>query len=196
MKVKITVLVLFAMGLTLNSCKNNNSSDDIEIDKVIRENKDDLDSEANVDIKFRDSLENFILTDYLDERDLRRISNDQRRFQYQKIDLNNDGKSEIFINFITPYFCDSQGCDMLLLSNDFKLITHFTSISTPIYIEENLQHHWKSLVVKSEGSWRKLFYDQGSYPSNPTLNPISKDSISKSVTVLFEKSDRIKTFTF
>ncbi|MFD1079553.1 DUF6624 domain-containing protein, partial [Longispora fulva] len=60
-------------------------------------------------------IRNYLTSEYLTANDLEIITQEQRKFQLFQIDLNNDGEKEVFVNFITPYFCGSGGCTILLL---------------------------------------------------------------------------------
>ena len=46
----------------------------------------------------------FLTTQYLNEGDLRAIDPQDRKFSYQQIDLNNDGKKETFVDFFYALF--------------------------------------------------------------------------------------------
>ena len=112
--------------------------------------------------------------------------------------MNNDGKQELFINFITPYFCGSGGCTLLLLDNNWKTITRFTVTSTPLMIEPNKEQKWAVLMVKDNGVWKDLLYKNGKYPSNPSLLSKSKvDAPSGHAQVIFsDEFSSAKTFDF
>ena len=198
-KIKTITIILVFAGLLLASCKNQNSTetstetDDINTQKQIYVESEDEKEYA----RFLDKIENFILTEYLTERDLRTISNEQRKFQLQQIDLNNDGKKEIFINLVTSYFCGTGGCTVLLLNDNLELITEFTVTRTPIYVEKTVENGWRVLMVQSEGKWRKLIYEVGSYPSNPSVVERNSDAPSEGASVLFDNdNEKLKTYTF
>jgi hypothetical protein len=46
-------------------------------------------------------------------------------------DLNNDGKKEIFVALVSPYFCGSGGCTLLILNPDFTLNSRMTLVNFP-----------------------------------------------------------------
>lgn len=196
MKIKIVTIVL--VGLIFNSCKNQDSEKtSTETNKIVTEKGVVSESENVEYAKFLDKIENYILTEYLSERDLRTISKDQKKFQFRQIDLNNDGKKEIFINFVTSYFCGSGGCSVLLLDENLKPITEFSVTRTPIYVEETMKNGWRVLMVQSQGDWRKLIYENGSYPSNPSVVEISNDPPTENADILFDNdNEKLKTYTF
>ncbi len=143
-------------------------------------------------------LKKYLAEKYLTEADNRAIEDKDRIFQLYEIDLNNDGDKEIFVNFISPYFCGTGGCTMLLLNSDLKLITTFTVTQIPLYAEKDLVNGCKKLLVKSEGEWKELDFDGKKYPSNPTL--LKKSTIeqpgSDAEVIFDEKYLKAKTYTF
>lgn len=190
-------MILVFTILAFSSCKNQESektateADEIEIEKpIIHESEDEVEN-----AELLDKVENYILTDYLTEADLRTISKDQRKLQLYQIDLNNDGKKEIFVNLASTYFCGTGGCTVLLLNDQLQPITEFTVTQTPIYVEETIENGWKVLMVQSGGNWRKLIFEDGSYPSNPSIVEISVDAPHKSAEVLFD-NDKMKIYSF
>lgn len=195
---RITVFLIFA-GVLFNSCKNQEVKDSsTEINNIETGEPVVIESE-NIDENSTliNNIENYILTEYLTERDLRTIPKDQRKFQLALFDLNNDGKDEIFINFITHYFCGTGGCNVLLLNDKMESITEFTVTRTPIYIEKSLENDWRILMLQSEEKWRKLIFKDGSYPSNPSLVEISKSLPTESADILFDNDAKtLKTYNF
>ena len=182
------ILILVFTGLAFSSCKNQDSKDTTTESPIEVVQPITAESEIEEDEKLLHEIENYILKEYLTERDLRTISNDQRKFQLEKIDLNNDGKEELFVNLSSIYFCGTGGCTVLLLDDQLRPITEFTVTQTPIYVEETIENRWKVLMVQSEGNWRKLIYKDGSYPSNPSLVEMSSNSPTRTAKVLFESS--------
>lgn len=200
MKFKLLVIFLIFGGMIFQSCKNSDSEKTVvEIDE--ERGNDRIYFEGDIievgNEKFLDSIENYIIRDYLSERDLRSMTNAQRKFQIKRIDLNNDGKEEIFVNFTTTYFCGTGGCTVLLLSKNLSPITEFTVTKPPLYIEETMMNGWKVLMVQSDGKWRKLTFDDGTYPSNPSVAEISLEGPSESSEILFDvKNDSLRTYSF
>lgn len=192
---KIVPVILIFVGVVFWSCKERDSEKPpTKIQKIVEEEEDQPDPEF---AKLLDKIENVILTEYLTERDLRTISKDQRKFQMSQIDLNNDGKMEIFVNFTTSYFCGTEECSVLLLNDQLKIITEFTVMKTPIYVEETLENDWKVLMVQSEGKWRKLIFEDDSYPSNPSILEVSSNYPAKNAMILFDNDiEVLKTYSF
>lgn len=152
--------------------------------------------ETNSDVKVdsirsgEDSLalqiKDYINTQFLKTEDLRAIGQSERKFNFYQIDLNNDGKREIFINFFTPYFCGSGGCSLVLLDHNLKLINKFTVTRTPITVDSKTENGWKVLWLKDGNSWKILTHKNGKYPSNPSLITVTKEAPDSNNVKLFE----------
>ena len=205
------LLITFAIltGLFLNSCKNSSSENNqTEVSKEIKSETEETNSvegreaivtdyaKESIDDELADKIKSYITTKFLTEGDLRAISEDQRKFQLYKVDLNNDGKDEVFINFITSYFCGTGGCTVLLLTNNLELITRFSPTQT-LYVEKSVENDWSVLLTHTEGSWRQLIYENGTYPSNPTMveamNQLPNENAEK---IFNEDLSKQKTYNF
>ena len=123
-----------------------------------------------------EKIAHYIANEYLTPGDLKAITMSERKFRYQQIDLNGDGKMEVFVSFYTPYFCGTGGCTMLLLNDHLKPITKFTVTRPPIYADPEMKNGWKILYFQNGNAWKALIFENGKYPSNPSILP---DSIKK-----------------
>lgn len=206
MKIRITAYC-FSVLFFASSCKDSTVSSGVttapQINHNIEKEAENLHRVAtisgeSVNDPLALKLKKYLAEEYLTEADNRAIEEKDRLFQLYEIDLNNDGKKEVFVNFVSPYFCGSGGCTLLLLNSDLKLITKFTVTRTPIYADKDLKNGYKKLLVKSEGEWKELIYDGKKYPSNPTLLKNSKiDRPDYEAEVIFdEKYLKAKTYTF
>lgn len=209
MKKNILILFLLITGLFLSSCNNKKTKENqLEVTQETETKKEKVTTtkekeviiadfaDQSIDDKLAKKLKDYIATEFLKEGDLRAIKEEQRKFQLYKIDLNNDGEEEIFINFITSYFCGTGGCTVLLLDSNLELINSFSPTQT-LYVEEILENDWKILLTKSEGEWRKLIYEDGAYPSNPTIIETEGEIPSENAVLLFnEDNSNAKTYTF
>ena len=121
-----------------------------------------------------------------------------RNYQFYKIDLNEDGIDEIFVRFESTFFCGSGGCSYLLMDADFNTITQFTAMNAPIVVESKTENGWKVLLVKSEGEFKELTFEDGSYPTNPSiLGKAAYDAPSDDAEVLFDDASiKSKTYNF
>lgn len=151
----------------------------------------------STDQQTANNLRNFLKNDYLKD-DISFLEKKDRKFQFYKIDLNNDGSEEIFVRFISPYFCGSGGCTFLLLDKYGEIITRFTVTRAPIFVEKNKVNNWSILLVRDAGVLKELTFDNGSYPSNPSILPKAPyDAPSGHAQVMFDDDFyKSKTFEF
>ncbi|PJX22880.1 hypothetical protein CAP47_07620 [Psychroflexus sp. S27] len=140
----------------------------------------------------------YLESDFLNDADLRAIDKEDKQFQIHEIDLNRDGENEIFVNFKTPYFCGTGGCQLLLLTSDLKLVTKFTVTRTPFYVSHKMKNGWSVLEVYSEGNLKELVYNNNSYPSNPSLLENSQDGkpSDKSKILFQNNAEKYKNYRF
>ena len=98
------------------------------------------------------------------------MTEDQREFQYEEVDLNGDGINEYLVGFKNSYFCGSGGCTYYLLHNSGSVITVFTVSEAPfIAMVTSKTNGWRDIVVYSNGALRQLKFDGKTYPSNPSM---------------------------
>ena len=199
----IFITLAISSGLFFSSCKNSNSENNqsteikTELEATIPVGTKKVeDDKKGVDDELADKIKNYIITEFLTDADNRAITEDQRKFQLYKVDLNNDGNEEIFVNFMTSYFCGSGGCTVLLLDNNLKLITRFSPTQT-LFVDEKVENDWRILLTNTEGSWRKLIYENGTYPSNPTMvDATNEEPSEKAVKMFDEDHSKQKTYNF
>lgn len=211
MNKQILITIVILTGLFLISCKNNSPENiKIEVSKEIKtkkkesirlEEKEPLVGDfakQSEDDELADKIKNYITTKFLTEGDLKSIPDEQKKFQFYQIDLNNDGENEVFVNFITSYFCGSGGCTILLLSNQFEPITKFTVTRTPLFAEQTLENGWRILLTKSEGELKEMIFNNGTYPSNPSLiEKAPYDAPSGHSEIMFDPNfSNPKTYSF
>jgi hypothetical protein len=108
---------------------------------------------------------------YKDDIGKELIDTFSRQFKYSQYDLNNDGRQEILVGLTGPYFCGSGGCTMYLLTNHGDVITKFSVVSYPVYVDTITTKGWKDLIIYSGGSNRVVKWNGKSYPSNPSILP-------------------------
>ncbi len=151
----------------------------------------------STDQQTANNIKNFLVQDYLKD-DLSLLQDIDRKFQFYKVDLNGDGKDEIFVRFMSPYFCGSGGCTFLLLNDLGEVITRFSVTRAPIFVESKKINGWSLLLVKDAGVFKELTFKDGSYPSNPSVLPKAPyDAPSGHAEVLFHDELYIsKTFDF
>lgn len=201
-----SLITLIFITLSLLSCKKEiskqNTVKDLSTqDSIIRAiEKKVAQSEfvpQSTDEQTANNIKNFLINEYLKD-DLQFLQPNDRRFQFYKIDLNNDGKEEIFVRFMTSYFCGSGGCTFLLLDKYGEVITKFSVTRAPIFVEPTKENGWALLLVKDSGVFKELRYNLGSYPSNPSVLPKAPyDAPSGHAQVMFDDEFyKSKTFEF
>lgn len=202
-------LTIAVICLFLFSCKgerqeasapvdsNSNSVIDTIVTKELSTNNTLSFVPQSTDEQTANNLKNFLVNDYL-KNDLSFLEKKDRKFQFYKIDLNNDGNEEIFVRFISSYFCGSGGCTFLLLDKYGEIITKFTVTRAPIFVEQTKVNGWSILLVKDAGVFKELTFNNGSYPSNPSLVPKAPyDAPSGHAQVMFDDDFyKSKTFEF
>jgi hypothetical protein len=162
------------------------------VDPMSQQSSFDLNTvEDSLAIKIKD----YITSEYLKSEDLKVIDAAERKFNLYQIDLNNDGKKEVFINFFTPYFCGSGGCTLVLLDSDLKLINKFTVTRTPITVDSKTEDGWKVLWIQDGNAWKILTNKNGKYPSNPSMIKLTKEVPESNAVKLFDNNTS-KTYSF
>lgn len=148
-----------------------------------------------VDDELALKINQYLISDYL-KREIKIMKEADRQYQFYKIDLNEDGVDEILMRFESTFFCGSGGCSYLLMDANFNTITYFTVMNAPIYVEPKTENGWKLLLVRSEGELKELTFEDGSYPSNPSvLDNAPYDAPSGHAEVLFN-DDMLKSKTY
>ena len=126
-------------------------------------------SPHNSNIEVAAKIRSFLTKNLLKD-DLKLMEKNDRKFQYEEVDLNGDGENEYLVGFKNSYFCGSGGCTYYLLHNDGSVITVFTVAHAPfIALIVSKTNGWKDLLVKSDGSLRHLKFDGKTYPANPSV---------------------------
>lgn len=188
----LTFVFILSCGKSTEKSKDAAGTDKQISDQVVSENY----TPQSVDDLVFKNISNFLTLSYLKD-DLQFLSENDRKFQFYKIDLNADGKEEYFVRFMSSYFCGTGGCTFLLLDRYAEIITRFTVMDAPIYVSKTKTNGWRNLMVKSEGKFKELVFDGKSYPSNPSVVAESKIQPDSGFEILFDnKNLPSKTSTF
>lgn len=198
---KLNKIGLFSLALmSIAACKKVDHKE--VVTNVSEEQIEESHSTKNVTTeeeysKLALAIKEYLNNTFLTAADKRVISEDEKKFSFYEIDLNNDGSKEIFIYLKSTYFCGSGGCTVLLLSDKLNLITKFTVTNTPIFAEPTVKNGWKILSIKSNGEWKELTYADGKYPGNPTvLKKASYDAPSGHAEVIFSEDANTIEYSF
>jgi hypothetical protein len=154
--------------------KSEQESDEEVFD--IPQNSDvNLDSLEEINLKIvQDLIQNTLREEFKQAISLGLIDSISRVYKYDLIDLDNDGSKEIMVGLTGPYFCGSGGCTIFLLSGSGAVITKFSVVRYPVYVEANSTNGWSNLVMYSGGEYRLNVFDGKGYASNPsTLSKFS-----------------------
>ncbi|QZT37726.1 hypothetical protein K5X82_02240 [Halosquirtibacter xylanolyticus] len=108
---------------------------------------------------------------------------EDRRFRYAPVDLNGDGKEEVFVGIPNMNYCGSGGCTFFLLDDQLNVKQKFTVSDVPFKILKSKHQGWNDLVINSKGKSYLMEFNNGKYPSNPTVSPLwnNKGEIEKTV---------------
>jgi hypothetical protein len=201
MKYFYLIVLLFVLTV---SCKNkqselkdHNKEQKIKINEKLKSEDANKYVSQSVDENLAKNIGNFLVNDYL-KADISLLQKSDRKFQFYKVDLNDDGQDEVFVRFLTSYFCGTGGCTFLLLDKSGEIITKFTVMKAPIFIETTKINGWSLLLVRDSGVFKELKYKNGTYPSNPSmLSKAPYDAPSGHAEVLFDKDfSNAKTYEF
>jgi hypothetical protein len=130
----------------------------------------------------------FLLTEFGEKSDL------PRRFIYNKVDLNEDGKNEFLIGLMGPDFCGTGGCTMLVTNPELKVITKMTLVEYPVYLgsdsADEKTNGYKNLYLRTgKVGFVKIAWNGKSYPSNPSLQPKISESVISGKEKLLKAED-------
>ncbi|AJR03758.1 hypothetical protein [Siansivirga zeaxanthinifaciens] len=207
----IRICIAFVLcGMLVTSCKDKKEAaveEETVVEEVMETPQEVAEEPAadqtyyvpqSVNDDLAEKLKTYITTSYVAKADLDLLTENDRQFQFYQIDLNNDGQKEVIINFMTPYFCGSGGCSMVLLSSDLKPITKFTVTRTPLYAENAMKNGWKVILTRSQGELKELVYNGSTYPSNPSMvKKAPYDAPSGEAEIMFDENfSNAKTYKF
>lgn len=183
----IFMSLLLSTNLTGCTSKDSKSDDSANNDSVLEEPITDdssLDNSltdnsmidfGNPGIKHlaAETVENDLLVSTL--KDKLGLSDDdlgQTRYYYNYVDLNMDGKNEIFVEIVGDYTTENNGDRAFIFEEEddgsLKELDSFTLIKNPIIISDSLTNGWKNIIVKntvenSEDDYLVLKYDGNNY---------------------------------
>jgi hypothetical protein len=196
------ILVAF-MILGMISCQNKDKTESKSIIKTIAEDTLSKTAAGTADVSDapvkEDKVVELIRKQLLVllKKDLSAMTKEDRFFYYDAFDLNNDKKDEYFVGFSNPYFCGSGGCSGYILNNDGSVINKFTVTDFPILITTSSTEKFYDLIFETGGKFHLIKMNNGKYPSNPSVQEIWKEDISKENTkVLDINSEKLDKYSF
>lgn len=101
------------------------------------------------------------------------------RYYYNKVDLNEDGKPEVFVYLVGSSVCGTGGCSGAIFkkeNEDYILLSKFTLVNNPVIISNKKTKGYKDIVMNVSGGGIESFfalmqYNGTTYPSNPSIQP-------------------------
>ena len=94
-----------------------------------------------------------------------------RRFAAEWVDLNDDGQDELVVMLLSSYFCGSGGCTWYIFHGDGSVLTRGTVAGYPFYVGEPGVDDYRTLYIRSGGAYHTMEFSEGSYPTNPSVEP-------------------------
>jgi hypothetical protein len=113
------------------------------------------------------------------------------RYEFTRIDLDNDGRREGIVMMKTPhqYWCNFDGCKMVVFkahNDQFELISEISPVRGPLVVSNHKTNGWNDLIVSVSGRMNAsikevaLKYDGSSYPLQPAFQPAVKYAYNSS----------------
>lgn len=146
-------------------------------------------------IQVAEKIKKVLITKILKD-DLKSLDKEQRKFKYEMVDLNDDGKKEYLVSLQNSYFCGSGGCTFYLLNNDGTMINTFTVSDAPFIVDSKSTKGWKNLFITSRGKLHIVKFDGKKYPGNPSVHPLLKTVPSNNLQRLLSDKNPIPNFSF
>lgn len=112
-------------------------------------------------------------------------------YYYNNIDLNGDGKDEIFVYLIGQFVSGTGGSTALIVDKEnYDIISEFTLVQNPIIISKEKTNGWNDIIMQvfgggAEHSYVKMQFNGNGYPSNPSTSPKLKEkSVVEGVAII------------
>lgn len=83
------------------------------------------------------------------------------RYVYGRVDLNSDGRDEVFVYLLGPFFCGTGGCNLLLFTetrNGYSLINEFSTSRIPVIVSAQRSRAWRNIIWMKSGGGAKPAY--------------------------------------
>lgn len=98
------------------------------------------------------------------------------RFEYSRIDLNNDSRKDAIVMFKSPssFWCHDHGCRTIIFkanNDNFGLLTEINKVRGPLHINYSTTNGWRDIILREDGRGARarhvaLKFNGISYPSN------------------------------
>lgn len=125
-----------------------------------------------------DSLFMDVLSDWLNERK----APANTRYEFTRIDLDNDGRREGLVLMQSPHheWCMEYGCTLFIFKahdEGFSYLSEISPIRGPLIISEQRTNQWRDIIahVSGRSGWDAknvtLAFNGKSYPEQPAFEP-------------------------
>jgi hypothetical protein len=87
-------------------------------------------------------------------REVVEIGTGKARYIYGRVDLNEDGRREVFVYLLGSIFCGTGGCNLLLFTeedNGYSLVNNFPISRLPIIVSNEKTEGWSNLIRRESG---------------------------------------------
>jgi heat shock protein HslJ len=88
------------------------------------------------------------------------------RYVHGRMDLNGDGKAEVFVFITGPGFCGSGGCSLMLFSEDqgrYTLVKEFPNSRPPVIVSPQRTRGWNNLIRVESGDGGRAVYQRHTF---------------------------------
>ena len=101
------------------------------------------------------------------------------RYYYNKVDLNEDGNTEVFAYLVGSPVCGTGGCSAAIFkqaNEKYTLVSKFTLVNNPVIISNRKTNGYKDIIMYVSGGgiesfFARIKYDGMTYRSNPSIQP-------------------------
>jgi len=119
---------------------------------------------------------------------------DKARYAVARTDLNGDGKDEVFVYLMGPYFCGSGGCNLLVFSlggDGYSLLANIATSDPPVVHAESRNEGYADFWRKQSGGGMPSAYVRHTYRRGKYVEAAraSADTLPSGDVVLPEATD-------
>ena len=95
------------------------------------------------------------------------VGDARSRYASERVDLNGDGRGEVFVYLMGSFFCGSGGCNLLVLREALKggyaLVNDFSITRLPVIVSPLKSHGWNDIWRMESGGGAKASYVRHSF---------------------------------
>jgi heat shock protein HslJ len=91
------------------------------------------------------------------------------RYVYGRVDLNEDGREEVFVYLLGSIFCGTGGCNLMLFTQDpdgYSLINNLPISRLPVIVSEDRNNGWNDLFKLESGGGAPSSYVRHTFDGN------------------------------